>query len=495
LQHSQNYDIKSLKFVASMSDRGPHNLNSKYTWREFANRGLPKRSARERAADFLEIYGLYDETTAREQASRCIQCPNPSCVTGCPLCNPIPQWMQLTAEGRFLEAAAVLGSVTNMAEICTRLCPTDHLCEGACILESVSEPVSIQALEQFLIEYAFAHGRVEPSTAPHNGLKVAVVGSGPGGMACADELAKRGYTVTILDSALMPGGLLVNGIPAFKLDNSLIQRRIDFLIKRGVVFRLGVKLWDDVTLEQLRAEFDAVFLGFDSRKARVLDVPGANFKGVVQALPFLLQKRTSIPLELPPINVADKRVIVVGGGDTALDCLRAAIRYGAREAIGVYRRGLGDMPCSQRDYESAIEEGAKFVLCAAPVAVLGNRSDEATGLRVVRTQLGVAELGQPHPFRTQPGTEYDIQTDWVITALGFDACPFPLTGDSSPLRINDWGGLIVDADQMTSLPGVFAGGDLVHGPCPVLHAVRDARQAAAKIHAYLSARPTSADAA
>src|SRR5215472_6569381 len=185
-----------------MSDTAAQSTNPKYAWREFAHQDLPKRSARERAADFLEIYGLYDEATAREQASRCIQCPNPSCVTGCPLCNPIPQWMQLTAEGRFLEAAAVLGSVTNMAEICTRLCPTDHLCEGACILESVSEPVAIQAIEQFLIEYAFAHGQVDTSTPPPNGLKVAAVGSGPAGLACADELVKKGYAVTVFDSAL-----------------------------------------------------------------------------------------------------------------------------------------------------------------------------------------------------------------------------------------------------------------------------------------------------
>src|ERR1051326_178403 len=365
-----------------MSETGSQNLNSKYTWREFAHRGPPRRSPRERAADFLEIYGLYDEATAREQASRCIQCPNPSCVTGCPLCNPIPQWMQLTAEGRFLEAAAVLGSVTNMGEICTRLCPTDHLCEGACILESVSQPVSIQALEQFLLEYAFAHGRVGSAIAPPNGLKVAFVGSGPGGLACADELAKRGYTVTVVDSALMPGGLFVDGVPAFKLDSSIIQRRIDLLLKRGVMFRLGVKLWEEVTLEQLRTDFDAVFLGFDSRKARTLDVPGADLTGVVQALPFLLQKRTCIPLELPLMNVADQRVLVIGGGDTALDCLRAAIRYGAREAIGIYRRGLADMPCSQRDYENAVEEGARFVFCAVPVAVDGNGSGRATGLRL-----------------------------------------------------------------------------------------------------------------
>ena len=258
-----------------MSDTDTQNLNSKYAWSALGRAGMPKRSAADRAADFLEIYGPYDETTAREQASRCIQCPNPTCVTGCPLCNPIPEWMQLTAEGRFLEAAAVLGNASNLAEICARLCPSDQLCEGACLLESVSKPVSIQHLEQFLVEYAIANGQADTSTAPPNGMKVAVVGSGPGGLACADELARKGYAVTIFDSALVPGGLLVNGVAAFKLDKSIIQRRIAMLEKKGVKFLLGAKLWNKTTLSDLRAGFDAVFLGFDSRKARSLQVPGA----------------------------------------------------------------------------------------------------------------------------------------------------------------------------------------------------------------------------
>src|SRR5512136_215505 len=286
-----------------MSDTGLPNLNSKYAWRELAHKGLPKRSAAERAADFLEIYGLYDEATAREQASRCIQCPNPSCVAGCPLCNPIPQWMLLTAEGRFLEAAAVLGTATNMAEICARVCPTDRLCEGSCLLNGVSEPVSIRAIEQFLAEYAFAHGQVDASTAPPTGQRVAVVGSGPGGLACADELARHGYAVTIFDSALVPGGLLVNGTPAFRVERSIVQRRIEILRKRGVVFRLGVKLQESFSFRELRDAFEAVFLGFDSRKARPLEIPGADLQGVIQALPFILQKTTPVPLELPPIEV------------------------------------------------------------------------------------------------------------------------------------------------------------------------------------------------
>ena len=470
-----------------MSDTGPKNLNSKYAWRELAHKGLPKRSGTERAADFLEIYGLYDEATAREQASRCIQCPNPTCVAGCPLCNPIPQWMQLTAEGRFLEAAALLGSVTNMAEICARVCPSEHLCEGACILESVSEPVSIQSLEQFLTEYAFAHGKVDASTAPPNGRRAAVVGSGPGGLSCAEQLAKQGYAVTVIDSAMMPGGLLVHGTPAFKLDKSIVQRRIDLLQQMGVTFRLGIKLWEDLTLSQLRKEFDAVYLGWDSRQARSLNIPGVSLQGVVQALPFLLQKTTPIPLDLPHIDVAGKRVLVIGGGDTAMDCLRAAIRYGAAEALCVYRRDQSDMPCSTREYHDAVEEGARFQFCASPVTVVGNEQGQTTALRLVRTEIGPSESGRPRPFVVQPGTEFEVPADWVILALGFEPLPCDHTGDFEALAVNDWGGLVVDKNQMTNLRGVFAGGDLVRGPSLLLHAVRDARHAATRIHAYLTA--------
>jgi glutamate synthase (NADPH/NADH) small chain len=471
-----------------MSDTVSQPPDAKYAWRELAHKGLPKRSASERVADFLEIYGLYDEATAREQASRCIQCPNPSCVTGCPLCNPIPEWMLLTAEGRFLEASAVLGSATNMAEICARVCSTDRLCEGSCILNGVSEPVSIGAIEQFLAEYAFAHGHVDASTAPPNGLRVAVVGSGPGGLACADELARRGYAVTIFDSALVPGGLLVNGTPAFKVERSIVQRRIEILKKRGVIFRLGAKLDGNLTFGHLRTDFDAVFLGFDSRKAKPLEIPGADLRGVIQALTFILQKITSVPLDLPPIEVSGKRVLVLGAGDTAMDCLRTAIRYGAREAVCVYRRDEADMPCGLHEYENAREEGARFVFQAAPVAVLGNDQRQVTGLRLVRTELGLMESIGPRPFLVRPGSEFDMGADLVVLALGFDPQPCPHSGDFADLAVNDWGGITVDGNQMTSIPGVFAGGDIVRGPSMVLHAVRDARRAATQIHNYLAAR-------
>ena len=473
-----------------MSNIGSKTPNPKYAWRELASQGLPKRSAYQRAADCLEIYGLYDETTAREQASRCIQCPNPTCVAGCPLCNPIPQWMQLTAEGRFLEAAAVLGSATNLAEICARMCPADHLCEGACLLEAISEPVAIRALEQFLVDYALAHGQVDVATGPPNGRRVAVVGSGPGCLACADELAKKGYAVTVFDSALVPGGLLVNGVPAFKLNRSIVERRLELLRKRGVVFKVGVKVGQDLTLTQLREQFDAVFLAWDSRKARPLEIPGAELAGVVQALPFLLQKNTPVPLDLAPIDVAGKRVVVIGGGDTAMDCLRAALRYGAAEAIGVYRRDDMDMPCSQFEYHNAREEGVRFVFCVAPVSVLANEQGRVRGLRLVRTEVSGSESGGVRPFRLLAGTEFDLPAELVIPALGFGPSPCEHTGDWQGLAINDWGGICVDDRQMTNVEGVFAGGDIVRGPSHVLDSVRDGRKAAAGIDSYLAARKT-----
>lgn len=472
-----------------MSDLDSKAFNSKHAWREPASAGQPKRSAHQRAADCMEIYGLYDETTAREQASRCIQCPNPTCVAGCPLCNPIPEWMLLTAEGRFLEAAAVLGSATNMAEICARVCPAEHLCEGACLLESISEPVAIQALEQFLMEYSLAHGQADTATAPPNGRKIAVAGSGPGALACAEELAKKGCEVTVFDEALVPGGLLVNGTPAFKLDQTIVQRRLELMRKRGVLFRLGVKPVADLPLGRLRRDFDAVFLGWDSRQARPLEIPGAALPGVVQALPFLLQKNTPIPLEMAPVDVSGKRVVVIGGGDTAMDCLRAAIHYGAAEAICVYRREDTDLPCARREYKHAREEGARFMFCATPVAVLGKESGRVTGLRLARTEVSGDGLSRRRPFRVVAGGEFDFPADWVIAALGFGPLPCAHSGDWEALDVNDWGGILVNENQMTNLEGVFAGGDLVRGPSHVLNAVRDGRRAAAGIDAYLQARP------
>jgi glutamate synthase (NADPH/NADH) small chain len=459
---------------------------AKHNWRYIARETPPKRVVAERICDFDEIYGLYDEATARAQASRCINCPDPPCAKTCPLGNRIPEWLGLTADGRFLEAAELSRSRSNMPEICGRVCPQERLCEGACILSARSDPVSIGAVEKFINEYAFAHDAVDAAVFSPNGFKVAVVGSGPGGMACADELAKLGYAVTVFESQVRAGGLLVNGIPSFKLEKSVVERRLDLLRRRGVTFRVGVTVGRDVLLSGLRAQFDAIYLAIGAQKPKPLDIPGADLHGVFDALPFLIQKNIGETSEHPPIEIAGKRVGVLGGGDTAMDCLRTAIRCGARETICVYRRDLENMPGSQREYVNAVEEGARFMFLTNPVALSGNGSGQVAEARCVRMELGEPDAKGRRKQQAIPDSEFSVPVDVVLVAFGFDPVPIFAAGNSDKIDINNWGGVVVDANQMTSVPGVFAGGDLVRGPDLVVRAVRDSRKAAAGIHNYLS---------
>ena len=461
----------------------------KHNWRYIARETPSKRVANERICDFDEIYGLFDEAAARAQASRCINCADPQCVkNGCPLGNRIPEWLALTAEGRFLEAAALSRSTSNMPEICSRICPQDRLCESACILNARSEPVSIGAVEKFINEYAFAHEALDAGVAPPNGFKVAVVGSGPGGMACADELAKLGYMVTIFEAQTRPGGLLVNGIPSFKLEKRIVDRRFELLRRRGVAVRCNVTVGRDVPLSSLREKFDAVYLAIGAQKPKELDIPGAKLCGIFHALPFLIQKNLGQITAGSLIKVRGKRVAVLGGGDTAMDCLRSAIRCGAREAICVYRRDLENMPGSRREYMNAVEEGARFMFLTNAISLSGNAAGEVCEARCVRMELGEPDAKGRRKPRAIPGSEFSLPIDVVLIAYGFDPVPIFAAGNSDKIEVNKWSGVIVDGNQMTSVPGVFAGGDLVRGPDLVVRAVRDSRKAAAGIHKYLSSQ-------
>lgn len=473
---------------ATINQETPAANPDKHDWSLLPRSAPPKRAAADRVADFLEVYGSYDEATAREQARRCVQCAEPLCVAGCPLANRIPEWMLLTAEGQFLEAAALSRSTSNMPEICSRVCPQERLCEGACILQGRAEPVAIGAIERFINEYAFAHGAVDAVPPPPNGMRVAVLGSGPSGLACADELARRGYAVTVFESQSTPGGLLVNGIPAFKLDKSVVARRVDLLKKRGVTFQLGVTVGRDVTLGDLEAKFDAVFLSLGAQQARPLGIPGDDLQGIHHALPFLVQKNTQTPLDIPPIEVRGKRVLVLGGGDTAMDCLRTAIRCGASEALCVYRRDQANMPGSRKEYENSIEEGARFSFLTNPVRLLGDANRHVTAVRCVRMELGAPDATGRRSPRPVRDSEFEVPADAVLIAYGFDLVPFPPGSDFDRIKHHAWGGIRVDEHQMTTVPGVFAGGDVVRGPSLVVHAVRDARRAATEIHRYLSRR-------
>jgi glutamate synthase (NADPH/NADH) small chain len=471
-----------------MSDTQPPGANPKYAWHDLPRASVPKRPAAERLADFLEIYGPYDEQTAREQAARCIQCPDPQCVSACPLGNRIPEWLGLTAEGHFSEAAALLQSTSGLPEIAARACPSDRMCEGQCILNGKAEPVSIWAIEQFLSEYAFAHEEAVGPLAPPNGFRVAIVGAGPGGLTCADVLSRRGYAVTVFDWRLAPGGLLVSGTAAFRFERAIVERRIERLRQRGVEFQLGVVLGEHFTYWKLREGFDAVFLGFGARQPRELAVPGRDLRGVEQALVFLMQQQAEPHPGEAPIEVRGKRVVVLGGGDMAVDAVRTALRSGAREVVCVYRRDFENMPAIHSEYQNAVEEGAQFIFLAAAVALLGAESGDVAGVRLRRTQLGEVEPDGRKRVAFVPGTEFEIPAEVVLIALGFDPIPLPETDPFPALDRNAHGSLAVNEHQMTSLPGLFAGGDLVRGPSTVLHVVRDARKAAEGVDAYLRER-------
>lgn len=471
-----------------MSDLTPPHWGLQHNWARLDRAAPPKRSAVERVADFFEIYADFDEATARAEASRCIQCPNPTCMQGCPLGNRIPEWLALTAEGQFLEAAELSRMTSNMPELCSRVCPQERLCEGACILNGPAEPVAIGAIERFINDYAFDHNAVPTEAVESNGRSVAVIGAGPGGLACADELARLGYAVTVFESQLVPGGLLVNGIPSFKLEKHLVTRRVELLKQLGVRFLFGVRVGWNYSLAHLQHDFDAVFLGVGAQQAKPLDVPGADLKGVAQGLPFLIEKNLQLPFEHAPIDVADKRVAVLGGGDTAMDCLRSAIRAGASETVCLYRRDFANMPGSRKEYANAIEEGARFEFLVNPVEVIGDSEGRATAVRCVRMELGAPEPSGRRKPRPIPGSEFVQPADVVLIAYGFDPVPFPAGSDFAQLRYHDWGGIVVDENQMTSMPGIFAGGDSVRGPSLVVHAVRDARRAAAAINRYVTSK-------
>jgi glutamate synthase (NADPH/NADH) small chain len=466
--------------MTAATEETPH--HTKYDWAEIPRTYPPKRAAAERIHDFDEIVELFDPHTVREQACRCLYCPQPLCVEGCPLHNRIPEWLALAAEGAFCEAAAISRSTSNMPEICSRVCPQERLCEGACILNARSQPVAIGAIEKFINEYAFSHSTFQVTRPTPNGLRVAIVGSGPAGLACADELAKLGYAITIYEAQSTPGGLLVNGIPGFKLEKSVVSRRIEILERRGVVFRLETKIGRDLSFSELQNNFDAIFLGVGAQKPKAAEIPGENLPGVHPAIPFLIQYNAPESFAGERIDVRNKRVAVLGGGDTAMDCLRTAIRAGAAEAICIYRRDLANMPGSRKEYCNAVEEGARFEFLTNPISIDG--PDAVMHIRCVRMALGEPDAqGRRKPIPVT-GSAFEISADIVLIAFGFDPEPAPKF-DGANVATDRWGAFAVDARQMTSIPGVFAGGDTSRGASLVVHAVADGRNAARGIHLYL----------
>jgi glutamate synthase (NADPH/NADH) small chain len=460
-----------------------------------------KRPAGERAADFAEIHVAYAREMAEAQAGRCSQCGVPFCQVHCPLGNDIPDWLKLTAEGRLEEAYELSQATNNMPEVCGRICPQDRLCEGNCVIEKGFGSVTIGSIEKFLTDTAWEQGWVRPLVpGPARGQSVGIVGAGPAGLAAAEELRRRGYEVTIYDRHDRAGGLLVYGIPNFKLDKQVVMRRVARLEAGGIVFRLRFEVGRDATLADLRARHDAVLVATGVYQARDVQVPGSGLDGIVPAMTYLVaSNRKGLGDEVPDFDtgVLDARgrdVVVVGGGDTAMDCVRTAVRQGARSVRCLYRRDRANMPGSMREVAHAEEEGVEFIWLAAPQAFLGD--GRVSGVRVQRMRLGLADAsGRQSPEPAQDGG-FTLDADLVIKALGYDPEDLAVAFDAPGLAVVRGGTLKTDfRTMMTSLDGVFAAGDIVRGASLVVWAIRDGRDAAERIHQHLLAKAGAAVAA
>ncbi|WGM41192.1 NAD(P)-dependent oxidoreductase [Caulobacter sp. NIBR1757] len=457
----------------------------------------PKREAGARDRDFQEIYADFVDAKASEQASRCSQCGVPFCQTHCPLHNNIPDWLRMTATGRVREAYELSQATSSMPEICGRICPQDRLCEGNCVIEQSGHgTVTIGAVERYLSDRAWEEGWVAPLVqgAPR-GQSVGVVGAGPAGLSAAERLFELGYDVTVYDRYDRPGGLLVYGIPGFKLEKDVVQRRTDRLADGGIVFRLNFEVGRDASLEDLRREHDAVLLATGVYAAKDLPVPGAGSGGVVAALDYLTASNRkgygdAVPaFDSGELDAEGKNVVVVGGGDTAMDCVRTAIRQGAASVTCLYRRDRENMPGSLREVTNAEEEGVVFEWLAGPRAVTGD-AGQASGVRAARMRLGPADAsGRQSPEPIENG-DFEIKADLVIKALGFDPEDLPTTLGSPDLEVSRAGTVKINRrSKETNLPGVYAAGDIARGASLVVWAIRDGFDAAASIHKQLSATP------
>ncbi|MBV9655486.1 MAG: NAD(P)-dependent oxidoreductase [Acetobacteraceae bacterium] len=460
-----------------------------------------KRGIDERRSDFGEIYREFAIPEAQVQSSRCSQCGVPFCSVHCPLHNNIPDWLKLTAENRLEEAYEVSSATNTFPEICGRICPQDRLCEGNCVIEKGFESVTIGAVEKFITDTAFEKGWVRPIR-PRVELErsVGIVGAGPAGFAAAEQLRRRGYQVSLYDRYDRPGGLLIYGIPNFKLEKEVVLRRWRQYEESGVHFVLGAEIGSATPLSQLREKHDAVLIATGVYKARDIGGPGAGLTGIVPALDFLIASNrqglgeTVAAFQSGLLDAAGKDVVVIGGGDTAMDCVRTAVRQGAKSVKCLYRRDKANMPGSMREVKNAEEEGVEFVWLSAPEAFLGD--EKVTGVRAIRMHLGLPDASGRQSVEPVEGGHFTLKADLVIKALGYDPEDLPRLFGAEGLEVSRWGTLKINhRTAMTSLPGVFAAGDIVRGASLVVWAIRDGRDAAKHIHEYIQNQPALAVAA
>ena len=459
------------------------------------NKQTPKkREVEKRVDDFNEIYDEFINEKAKEQSSRCSQCGVPFCQIHCPLHNNIPDWLKLAAEGRLKEASELTHSTNNMPEVCGRICPQDRLCEGNCVIEQSGHgTVTIGSVEKYITENAWEKGWIEPiKVTNEKNQSVGIIGAGPAGLSCAEELRKLGYQVSIYDRYDRPGGLLIYGIPNFKLEKFVVERRTNLLKKGGIKFFQNIEIGKDKTLSELREEHDAILISTGVYKPREVSLPGNNLDNIFPAMDFLTaSNRKGLGDKVEKfdngiLNAENKNVVVIGGGDTAMDCVRTAVRQNAKSVKCLYRRDKENMPGSAREVHNAEEEGVEFVWLSNPKKFIGDK--KISSILVEKMKLGEPDSSgrkNPEPIA---GSDFQIKADMAIKALGFDPENLPKLFKFPELSVSKWGTIKINLTTMeTNVEGVFAAGDIVRGASLVVWGIRDGREAAISINKHLQA--------
>ena len=450
---------------------------------------MPHQDPVERIRNFDEVALGWDRDTAVEEARRCLLCKNPQCVVNCPAEIDIPGFIREIADGRFLEAARILRASSALPAVCGRVCPQETQCELTCVMGKKYEPVAIGRLERFASDYAlFQEALPVPEPAPPTGKKVAVVGAGPAGITVAGDLVKMGHEVTLFEALHQPGGVLVYGIPEFRLPKEIVRLELDVIQKLGVKLVTNFVVGRTATVDELLEEFDAVFLGNGAGAPSFLNIPGENLNGVYSASEYLtrcnLMKAYQFPVHTTPV-ARGRKVAVLGGGNVAMDAVRMALRLGAEEAVILYRRSRKEMPARIEEIENAEEEGVRFNYLVNPVRFIGNEANWVTGVECLRMELGEPDAsGRRRPIPIK-GSEFIVEVDTVVVAIGQNANPI-VASTATGVETNERGYFIADDDGRTTKPGVFAGGDIVTGAATVILAIGAGKKAARAIHQYLS---------